>query len=277
MRLATVKVDLGATESTVSVTDRDGVLASFRRVPRAATSALTIEAVALVVQSAVEELAELERHPLVKPPDPGLPLSPPPVLLTPLELKAPVVPAGPPRGLGLELGALLGARTFAAKAPLVLGGGVVAALRVQRGGGWLPRVSLVAIYNGPFDVSGTSVEVSIQSVSLRALGGARWVEGRWAVELAAGLGADGLFPVVRSMTLDTGPRDRAEWSPIVTAMIGGRFHITPSTDLFLQLTGDLDLMTRSFVIGTNPHESLVETWRLRPAVLLGFSFDLVGL
>lgn len=269
--VARVKVELGEAESSVTIFNRGGVLAMFRRLPRSATPALTIEAVAHVVQSAVEELVEVDRHP----PPVSKPLSPPPIVM----LRGPPPVVAPKGGLGFELAPMVGARSFASNAPFVFGGGVSASLLFDGGGAWMPRVTLLGIYNGPFDASGSYVQVNIQSVSLRALGGVRWTSGRWGIDLGAGLGTDALLMSARSDTLgpDQVDRDHAEWSPIITALAGVRYSLTSSTDLFVAVTGDVDLLPRRFVVqsSTGAKDLLVETWRVRPAVLLGFSFDLV--
>ncbi len=269
--LARVKVELGETESSVSIFTRGNVLAMFRRLPRASTPALTIEAVAHVVQSAVEELVELERHP---PPVASKPLSPPPIVV--LRGGPPLVTAPPPRGgVGLELAPMIGGRSFASNAPFVFGGGVAASLLVDVAGAWTPRMTLLGLYNGPFDAAGSAVEIAIQSVSLRALGGVRWTSGRFGVDLQLGGGADALLMSAHSSYQVM--RDHAEWSPTITALAGVRYSLTDTTDLFLAVTGDVDLLPRRFLVQDTggAKDLLVETWRVRPALMLGFSFDLI--
>jgi hypothetical protein len=119
------------------------------------------------------------------------------------------------------------------------------------------------------------VEIAIQSVSLRALGGVRWTSGRFGVDLQLGGGTDALLMSAHSnfQTL----RDHAEWSPVITAMAGVRYSLTSATDVFVAVSGDVDLLPRRFLVQDTggAKDLLVETWRVRPALLLGFSFDLV--
>lgn len=273
--LARVTVELGEAECTASITNRAGALASFRRVARGPSTQVTLEAVAHVVQSAVEELAELERNPptrRVRVPEP----STPPIVTAPV---ATPPPATPGEGLGLELGALASGRAFSEDA-FVFGGGVLVSLRWDRDSRWSPRGSLLATYNGPFTVSNDVVQVSTQSFSVRLLGGVRFrASPRWAFDAEAGAGVDGFVPASSSTTLPPPAvgHPHVEVSPIVTAALTARFGLTASTDLFLGVSLDVDLLPRRYVSDIQgTREELYEAWRARPAVVLGFSFDVLG-
>ena len=276
--LARVTVALGADECTASITNRAGELVSFRRVPRGPSAQVTLEAVAHVVQSAVEELAELERNPLkrrVKTPEP----SPPPVV----EVPAVVTPSAPPaprEGLGLELGALASGRGFGEGSGVVFGGGVVVSLTRHGAARWQPVGAFLATYNGPFTSESTSVDVSTQTVSLRLLGGVRLqASRRWAFEAQGGAGVDGFVLEGRSTTLPPPAllRPHLEASPVLTALVTARFAPTETTSVFLGVSADVDLLPRRLVTDvTGTREVLFEAWRARPTVVLGFSFDVLG-
>jgi hypothetical protein len=53
--------------------------------------------------------------------------------------------------------------------------------------------------------------------------------------------------------------------------------LTRATDVFLAISGELDLLPHRYVAAepTTRHV-LYDAWRVRPAVALGFTFDLVG-
>jgi hypothetical protein len=254
----------------VTVHDRRGALVEYRRVARSSSSQVTVEAVAHVVQSAIEALAELERAPPVTRAVIATPLSAPPVVAAPVDAATPAV--------GVELGAFVGGRAFGDGAPFVFGGGVLASLRLEREGAWTPRFSLLGAYNGPFTATSNDVQLSTQSATVRALGGARLSLGRLAFDGQLAVGFDSLFTDARSTTLAPADlRDRHSASPVVGAMLTARVLLTPTTEVMLAATVDVDLLPRRFVSDiTGTRTVLFETWRVRPAVLLGFSFDVVG-
>jgi hypothetical protein len=262
--LARVAVALGDAECTASITNRAGEVVAFRRVPRGPSSAVTLEAVAHVVQSAVEAVAELERAP-----PRSRPVVAPPVV-------APVAR----RGLGLEVGALASGRGLGDGAGALFGGGVAVSLTRRGDAPWRPVGTFLATYTGPLAKTGERVQLSTQTVSLRLLGGARLVATeRWALEVEAGGGADGLLPSATSTSLPEGAvrRSRVEVSPVLTAMVALRFAPTRATSLFLAASADVDLWpTRLVTDFLGRREVLFESWRVRPAVLLGFSFDVLA-
>jgi hypothetical protein len=272
--LARVAVALGDAECTASITNRAGEVVAFRRVPRGPSSAVTLEAVAHVVQSAVEAVAELERAPPRSRPVVAEP-SPPPVVVAP-----PVVAPVARRGLGLEVGALASGRGLGDGAGALFGGGVAVSLTRRGDAPWRPVGTFLATYTGPLAKTGERVQLSTQTVSLRLLGGARLVATeRWALEVEAGGGADGLLPSATSTSLPEGAvrRSRVEVSPVLTAMVALRFAPTRATSLFLAASADVDLWpTRLVTDFLGRREVLFESWRVRPAVLLGFSFDVLA-
>jgi hypothetical protein len=273
--LARVTVTLGEQTCWASVINGAGEVVSDRQVPRGPSSQVTLEAVALVVQSAVEALAELERHPVarrVRQPKP----TPPPRVESP---RAEPSPARSRPALGLEVGAVGSGRGFGEGAAFVLGGGLVVSVR----GGpsrWSPVGSFLATYNGPFSRASDVVEVSAQSFSLRVLGGARLSPAeRWAFELLGGGGMDGLVPAGRSTTLPVTALapPHVEASPVLTALLGARYAPTETTAVFVGVSADVDLLPRRLVAEVQgTREVLFEAWRVRPAVMVGFSFDVLG-
>jgi hypothetical protein len=269
--LARVAVVLGDVDCVATITDRHAQPVVVRRVARSASSQVTVEAVAHVVQSAVEELAQRERTP---PTVKQQRLSPPPIVAPSLESSG----ARPP--VGVELGAMLTGRALAQAAPFNFGAGMVTAVRLQRDGPWSPRLSLLGAYTGPFTTpADDTVQISTQQVSVRLLAGARLEVGRFAFDGMAGGGFDTLFTETRtsSQLPQTALRDRTDWSPMLGVLLAARISLTPSTGIFVAVSADVDLLPRRFVSDVLGERTvLLETWRVRPAVLLGFSFDVVG-
>lgn len=262
--VATVVADLGEEGCVVKVSNRGGAVVAVRRVPRAPSSEVTTEAVAHVVQSAVEALLEQERS------GPRAPPAPAP--------DVPVATAPPGSPLGVELGAVLTARSFGTGAVMVFGGGVLAAVRLPAEGRWAPRFGALVAYTGPFASASEQVQLSTQTVSVRALGGVRLALGPFALDGQLGAGFDSLFTETRSTTLLRAQlRDRHEVSPVLSAQLAARYRIAPTTELLLAATADLDLLPRRYVAELLGERTvLLETWRVRPSILLGFTFDVLA-
>lgn len=265
--LARVEVRLGDPDCAVSIVDRAGAVVVSRQLPRSPSPAVTLEAVATVVHAAVVELAEQERHPL------GRRVLPPPLL--PAE-----PPAGPPPVARVDLGAFLLVRSVGTEAVTVFGGGLWAGVRLQSRGAWAPRLALHASWSGPFDVDGTYLQASIQTVSFRLLGGVRLTLGpTLSVEGSLGAGVDAFIVDGRSNSLPSAAFDhsRLEASPMVGALVGVRLVLSGPTALLLGVSVDVDLLPRRYVtVVGGDTDVLFEAWRVRPGLVAGFTFELGG-
>jgi hypothetical protein len=265
--LARVEVRLGDPDCAVSVVDRAGAVVVSRQLPRSPSQAVTLEAVATVVHAAVVELAEQERHPL------GRRVLPPPLL--------PVEPLGEAPPLArVDVGAFLTGRAFGAPALAVFGGGLWAGVRLTSHGPWAPRLALHASWTGPFDVDGTYLQLSVQAISLRLLGGVRLTLGpTLSVEGSVGAGVDAFALEGRSSALppQAFEHSRLEASPVVGAVLGVRLVLSGPTALLLGLSVDVDLLPRRYVtVVGGDTEVLFEAWRVRPGLVAGFTFELGG-
>ncbi len=247
-----------------------------RRMDRRGSSAMEIEAIAHVVQSAVEELAQT-------PTPPSPPKEPPPVIqIIPPETppRDAVLPVESPRtGWGIDLGGFFGGRSFGGGSNLVVGGGGTAALSTRRGQ-WRPAVMLMGEYHVAFDVPGDLVSVHAQVLSLRLLptfqiaGGASWL-----IEAGLGGGTDLFFTSARSTDLPAASLkdSRTDAAPVLTAIVAAHVAVARSADLVLALSLDGDLAPRHFVAdAAGTHEAIFAPQRFRPALMVGFTFAALG-
>ncbi len=281
--VAKVSVELGPSLCVVAVSMPSGPVMQIRRVPREASIAVTIEAVAHVIQSSVEELIELERQPMASraptldaPPDAGTPT--PPVLIAVVPVEAPVVT--PSDGLGVELGAFGSGRSFTDDAVVVLGAGLISALRLPSWHGVSPRVAVSFTWNGPFvtNLAVAPVRTSTETLSMRLLGQARFgLGGVWSLDVGLGAGAD-LFVSESSSPVLAADQLSAELvvpSAILLASVGVRARVSPFAEVFFALAGELDLTRHTYVSSlAGNRTALFQHWLVRPALTLGFSFGL---
>lgn len=259
------RVELTAQESALTLTDDGGAVVLFRRLLPRSTRALTLEAVAHVLQGSVEELLR-PREPLVAPPSAeGPPPSP--------------APREAPCGLGFSLGAFAGPRAFGGGAPVVLTVGLGAELAYRRAR-LTPGVWLSFAYNAPFEAEGTVVTLRAQSLSLRLLPTLRLLSlPSLSLTLGLGGGAEVYFSQARSADLPPNllAQSRADAAPVLTAMLSAHLALAPRLSLSLSLSGDLDLQPRRYVaelpVG---REVLFLPWRVRPTLTAGLTFDLAG-
>jgi hypothetical protein len=271
--LARVAVALDPSGPVVTILDRQGTVVTSRRLPRGPSASVTIEAVATVVHATVAELAEQERHPAAR----RVVLPGEPLLGPPSDAAAPSAEAPPWLEAG-ELGALLTGRAFGDTAPVVFGGGLWGAVRARPAGAWTPRFTLLATWSGPFTAEATQVQLTVQTVSLRLLGGVRYgFTPVVALEGSLGLGldlavAEGRAPSLAPAAIE---RLRVHASPILGALVAVRFQVSGATSLLVAVGLDLDLLPRRYVTDLGGARGLLfDTWRFRPGLMAGFTFDL---
>lgn len=148
-------------------------------------------------------------------------------------------------------------------------------------GPWHPGVSLLLGYTGPVtrEASLVDLQVQLQTLSFRLLPTLRRRYGPFELELALGGGLDVLIARTSS-TAVSGPRlrvDRVDPAPFFTAGLGVSFRLTSTTALFLRAVVDLDPARRRYVSSiAGEREYLLVPWTARPALQLGFSFDVLA-
>lgn len=272
--LATVSVDLGASECTVSTALGRGAVLSVRRLAREDSSAVTVEVVAHVIQASVEDLAELEGQSTLEAEgaEGGAPpsSSPPPV-------DAPLAAATPGEDLGVELGASLSARLVSDVAPPAFGGALEAELRFPVWRRVSPRLALSFAYHAPMTLEAAYVRTSATMLSLRLLALARVPLGAW-LALVGGVGGGADLWLTSSQTsLVEGDLERLEASPVLGASVALRLRLSSVVEVALGLAGEVDLQPPSYRSSVDGKKFVhFEPWRVRPALSLGFSFELWG-
>lgn len=279
--LASVVVQCTEVECAVSIARPAGPVLQLRRVPRGSSSPVTTEAVAHVVQSLVEELAEADLAPASPKADPPAPPSTGAAVVVESLAPAPLeVALEPGDGRGLELGAWVSGRAVTDQALFVPGGGLASAWRFPSWGVLGPAVAVSAGYHGAFAASSALVTTGTQSVSLRLMAQARYSLGG-ALSLVAGVGAgtDIFITSTSSEFLEPSEyrAESVEVAPVVTAAFGVRGRVSPRVALFASLSADLDLAPRRYLTLVQGTRSLLfETWRVRPTLAVGFTFELWG-
>lgn len=279
--LAVVTADWTAqNEVTVTILDARQKVVLVRRLSRTSTPSVVIEAATHIVQSVIEELAI------------PAPLSPPPVLSSePPRLPLPVAPStvaarGEERetGIAFDIGAFFGGRAFGGRdGPSIQpGGGLQLALNYA-GGRWRPGGWFSAEYQAPIFVHADLLDFAIHPVALRLGAGFTAIGGdSWRLDVGVGGGADLFFtthPFSRELPMMALERDQVGAAPIFTALAGFHLAVARSSDVWLAFSLDVDLYPRRWVVANGPGIAATELYapsRVRPSLLLGFSFNTVG-
>lgn len=250
----------------VEVFSPDGVLRRRKELPRGGPPLLVSEAAALIAQAGVQELSieERQRQPLPTPAD----AAPVPLVEAP--------PGAPP--FGLRLAAYFQGRLHGPQHPVVFGGGGEVSASFGDAA-WRPGVTLLAGYQGPVTEERPLFRIQLQAVQLRLLPALRRTFGAFEFELALGGGVDLL---VASTTSSSVPADfvqgsRVDPAPFVSALASARWKVTPSSALFVRALVDVDPARRRYVsMVAGERETFLVPWLARPALQLGFSFDVLS-
>jgi hypothetical protein len=274
--LATAWVDLRASRAATAIVEgRTGRVVARRSVERDRSTAIVVEELAHIIQASVEELAEQERHRAQPPATPPAPQPEPP------RPEPPRIAAEAPQRLGLDGGAFFAGRSFGTGAEAVVGGGGMLGAALGRGP-FRPALWLIGTYHVAFDVRGRAVDVHTKAATLRLAPAIRVVGGqKWLVEAGPQGGFDVMWTTPRANSSGL-PTERlgaenTDASPVVGAFVAAHFSVGPSADLVVALSADVDLSPHRFVIAEgNETEPLFTPWRVRPALLLGFTFNLAG-
>ena len=275
--LATAWVDLRATRAATAIVEgRTGRVVARRSVERDRSMAIVVEELAHIIQASVEELAEQERHRAAPPPASPAPAPQP----EPPKPEPPRVAEAPGR-LGVDGGAFFAGRSFGSGAEAVVGGGGMVGAALGRGP-FRPALWLIGTYHVAFDVRGRAVDVHTKAATLRLAPAIRVVGGaKWLIEAGPQGGFDVMWTTPRANSSGL-PTERlgaetTDASPVVGAFVMAHFSVGPSADLVVALSADVDLSPHRFVIAEGREtEALFTPWRVRPALLLGFTFNLAG-
>ncbi len=272
--LATAWVDLRGSRASMAIVDgRTGRVVARRSVERDRSTAIVVEELAHIIQSSVEELAEQGRRP---PP----PAPPPPPRADPARAEPPRVAREESR-FGLDGGAFFAGRAFGSGAETIVGGGGLVGAALGRSA-WRPALWLIGTYHVAFDVRGRLVDVHAKAATLRLAPTIRLFGGeRWLVEAGPEGGFDVMWSTPRANSTSLPDRrlgaESTDASPVLGAIVAAHFAVGPSADLLVAFSADVDLSPHRFVVleGTQA-EPLFTPWRVRPALLVGFTFNLAG-
>jgi len=282
------EVDLRASDAAVVRLSGTGAAGGdVRSVPQRASRALLLEETALVVYTGSESLLDTS-PPAAAPPAPQAKAIAP---KTPPVLAAPAAP-GRPMDQGIPNAAhdhagtpwlvegtmLVGARAFTSDDATVTGFGLGVRGRVGRGR-WVPSVWLFGEFHVPFRETAEGVELSTSVWSVRFEPSFELVRaGAFRVELGAGAGADVfvLSPVTQDPGAELGTA-RHDASAVLASLLAASLATGRASRVVLAAMLDYDLARRRYLVqqGSETYV-LLEPWRFRPALCLGFAFEAAG-
>ncbi len=293
--LARVRADLPSSGmATVEVTGRTGRLVLRRDVALEGPGAIAREAIAHLVQEAVEsELLVAETAapspPAAASPDAGAwtaaadaaraaSLPPPaPRDVAPVR-DASALPAA--RGAPLVLDLAM----FGGVGPVATGSGPVprvgAGATLAHGSRLRPGLGLLFAYAFPFERTSDAVSARTSLLSARLLPSIE--VGRtehFAIDGALGGGLDVISVQPRSEMLPPSVlgEGSSRVSPILTGGISARIDVVPSVVFLVSALADVDLVKRSYAVAQGSALSTVTSpWAVRPTLLLGFAFTALG-
>jgi hypothetical protein len=263
--IAIVTADWSATsEATITVVDARQRVVLVRRLTRTGSAPMVIEAAVHITHSVIEELLAAREVAPVAPP----------------RVTAPSPPASEEvSGATLALGAFLAGRGFGPGSSVAIGGGLNAALSLSQGR-WRPSIGLQASYQAPFEIRSDWIQLSVQTISLRLGPAFALLRGSsWRVDLGLEAGADLFVTAPHSSELppDRVGRPQLVAAPVLSGLIAGHLALARTVDLWLAVDVDVDLAPRRFVAELGPvKQELFSPWRVRPGMLLGFSFSAIG-
>lgn len=260
-----------------------------RVVPQRDSRAVLLEEAALVVYAGSETLFNEAfastppplPPPLVVPTAPTLdPSSPPPPPRQPRADRSPSHERSAQRATPwlMEGAMLVGARAYARNASTVTGFALGA--RGQLGEGrWSPGAWLLGEYHFPFSGRQRGVELATSVWSARIEPSLELVRhGAFTLELGAGGGADifVLAPVSSSPGVLPGPH-RSDASLLLSALLAGSLRTSGASRVVLAATLDYDLEPRRYLVAQGGQSWVIlEPWKVRPALALGFLFEIAG-
>ena len=182
-------------------------------------------------------------------------------------------------GVALDVTTLAGGGTVAAGAGPVahVGGGLVVASRR----GARPSVSVTAEYLVPFDSTLSNVTSRASLVSLRAVPAVEIVHRTWiAVDVGAGGGVDiitvNASKPPMSQTITVNPNVPTGVDPVLTVRLTAYVGLAPGVALTLVAGSDFDIEPQRYTVAGVGGGEILVPWRVRPAVLAGFTFTALG-
>jgi hypothetical protein len=252
--------------------------------------AVLLEETALVVYTACESL--FEQAPLAPAPLPTAAApEPPPVAPAPPPSFRPIEPPRAPDHAprheprksaqtpwALEGAMLVSARAYTRDASTVTGFGLGA--RAQVGNArTIPGVWLLGQFSFPFSASAQSVELSTSVWSARVEPSLELIRsGLLRLDVGGGGGVD-VFVVAPVSSVPGAELNghQKDVSPVISALLSGSLATSATSRLVVAGMLDYDLQPRRYLVEQGAQTVVIlEPWRVRPALSLGFVFDLAG-
>jgi hypothetical protein len=269
---------------------RDGPLGESRFIAQRESRALLLEEAALVVYAGSESLLDeatrtrasdgpVDRSEGATPATTPTAL-PPVVRVAPPVAVTTRVPHDPPAPTpwAVQGAFLTGARAYERDALAVLGLGLGARTSVGRGR-WVPGFWLLGEFHFPFSATSGPVELSTSVWSFRFEPSLDIVRaGGFRLELGAGGGADVFVvaPVAPAPDVELSGH-RQDVSGVISTMLTASLATTGASRVFFAAMLDYDLAPRRYLVMQGDQSTtILQPWRLRPAISIGFLFEMAG-
>jgi hypothetical protein len=264
-----------ARDVAVQILDAQQKVVLVRRLSRAGSASVTIEAAVHIVQSVIEELAQPTVGQLSPPPALAATVAAPPKVIAPVE-----PPAEPTSGFSLEVAGFAGGRGYGSSGPPVSPGAGLKIGVTLAGGRWRPSAWVLAEYQAPIDIHPELFDLTVQAIPLRGgIGITAIGQTSWRLDLGLAGGADLFVTTGRSGVLPpiNVRRPPLTASPIITGLVALHIAVAHSADVWLGVSLDVDVAPHRWVASIGPERAPVfAPWTVRPAVQLGFSFAAFG-
>ncbi len=257
-----------------------GAIVARRFVPNDASPAIFREELAHAVQAVVESaiLEQGDRH--AEPPEPPR--------LGPMHLVAPPRPPDADRALVTSQRALsrlgLDVATYAGAGPFANANYVVARMGAVLSATWAgrfrPALGANVEYVVPFEALGSVVVAHASLLSARLVPSAQVLKTQ-GIALETGLGggieAVTVGPLSKVLPAQYLTSSTTRFDPLLSAIVTLHVALSPSVNATLAAMSDFDFATRTYAVNRGGVDSTVlSLWRVRPALVAGFSFTALG-
>jgi hypothetical protein len=257
-----------------------GAIVARRFVPNDASPAIFREELAHAIQAVVESAILEQGDRRAEPPEP-----PPPA---PMHWVAPPRPQDADRALVTSQRALsrlgLDVATYAGAGPFANANYVVARMGAMLSATWAgrfrPALGANVEYVVPFEADGSVVVAHASLLSARLVPSAQVLRTQ-GITLETGLGggieAMTVGPLSKVLPTQYLNSSSTRFDPLLSAIVTLHVALSPSVNATLAAMSDFDFATRTYVVNRGGVDSTVlSLWRVRPALVAGFSFTALG-
>jgi hypothetical protein len=257
-----------------------GAIVARRFVPNDASAAILREELAHAVQAIVESAILEQGDRQAEPPEPPR--------LAPVQWVAPPRPPDADRTvvtaeralprLGLDVATYAGAGPFANANYVVARMGAV--LSATWAGRFRPALGASVEYVVPFEADGSVVVAHASPLSARLVPSAQVLKTQGiALETGLGGGIEAMTVGHLSKVLPTQYLNSSttSYDPLLSAIVTLHVALSPSVNATLAAMSDFDFASRIYAVKRGDVDSTVlSLWRVRPALVAGFSFTALG-